>query len=87
MCMRQDVNLIRQQQYRQWLYGIKLYLARILKNLKYLNKRECVEPSYRPERTQQRLVKRSMFNYGVVIQLKFGDFESETAIKFTLLKA
>lgn len=51
---------------------------------KYLNKCKCVERYL--ERTQQRLVKRSMFNY-VVIQLQFGDFESKMAIKFTLLKA
>lgn len=28
-----------------------------------------------------------MFNYGAVTLLKFGDFESKTAVKFTLLKA
>lgn len=47
----------------------------------------CPVERYRAEHMLQRLVERSMFNYGTVTQLKFGDFDSKTAIKFTLLKA
>lgn len=79
--------MIWRPQYWQWLHEAKLYiLARTLRNIWTSTNmsrnvtacRRCaVKISY----------KQSMFNYNAVTLLKFGDLESKTAVKFTLLKA